>query len=437
MNIKVIKKRIKDKNPIFESRPNLCYLPWIHLEASSIGEIKPCCMAEGPILDTKTGLPMELTTDTLLDAYHSAFMSKLRLAMLSGKKPDICKKCWDEEESDIVSKRLMYADHYSNKQELNGIFTTPLRDSNLIFLDLKLGNICNLRCRICGPMSSSKWVKDEYDRDVKFHNFTGSKKDHGAYIYSQKGNWPRDNKEFWSELKTLLPQITHLEFTGGEPWMIKEQFDLLEFAVQEGYADNIYVHYNTNGTQYSQHALDNIWPHFKGINISVSVDDIEKKFEYQRKDAKWKEVNENIANLCKNKTPNTNIEICTTVSILNIMSLIDVSHWVSSIEGLDSWYLNLMHQPSYFSVTTVKPEYKPMIKEMLLSDDVDWDICDRLYSDKSAGVVRTEIEAIVNHMLTTPKIEMQDELVQEIDKMDEVRGEKLIDVDPKLDKIIR
>ena len=48
----------------------------------------------------------------------------------------------------------------------------------------------------------------------------------------------------------ILPDIKYFEFTGGEPWMIKQHFDLLQRAVDQGFARDIDIHYNTNATQF-------------------------------------------------------------------------------------------------------------------------------------------------------------------------------------------
>ena len=104
MTIKDDLNRIR--NPAFKAVPTLCYLPFIHLEASAIGDVKPCCMTEGPVLDDK-GVPYNLSNCTLKDAFNSNHMKQMRADFLNGKKPSNCKKCWDEESQGITSKRLI------------------------------------------------------------------------------------------------------------------------------------------------------------------------------------------------------------------------------------------------------------------------------------------------------------------------------------------
>ena len=114
------------------------------------------------------------------------------------------------------------------------------------------------------------------------------------YNYKRKllkdGAWPREVSAVWTELDSIMENIDLMEFTGGEPMMIQEQFDLLKSAVKNGHSKNIKVHYNTNGTHYVQDAIDNIWPNFKTVELAFSIDDIGEKFEYQRYGANWNEV---------------------------------------------------------------------------------------------------------------------------------------------------
>ena len=135
------------------------------------------------------------------------------------------------------------------------------------------------------------------------------------------GAWPREVSTVWTELDSIMENIDLMEFTGGEPMMIQEQFDLLKSAVKNGHSKNIKVHYNTNGTHYVQDAIDNIWPNFKTVELAFSIDDVGDKFEYQRYGANWNEVNQNITNY--HNLANESwfaSQVCMTFSAFNILS---------------------------------------------------------------------------------------------------------------------
>ena len=214
----------------------ICMLPWISIETSPVGTARPCCLAKDEIPG------YNLKAHTLEEIYHSEYMQDLRKEFLKGHQPKTCQRCWDEEAAGRTSKRMnsrvRLKEYYDQVDWKN---TNP---NQLWFIDLKLGNICNLKCRICGSWSSSKWAREEIDYSSQGHAKLGmpyDKKTHLAYKFLQDGAWPRESEVFWENLKTLLPNIKYFEFTGGEPFLIQQHFDLLEYAVEHGYAENIEI----------------------------------------------------------------------------------------------------------------------------------------------------------------------------------------------------
>ena len=134
-----------------------CVLPWVSLETSPIGTVRPCCLAEEEIVDD-TGAKFDLNTAKFGIIQNSVYMKNLRAEFLQKQQPKTCRKCWNEERSGRTSKRMHTLDrlkHMIPAQEWT------LDAKPLMFLDLKLGNICNLKCRICGSWSSSTFATEE------------------------------------------------------------------------------------------------------------------------------------------------------------------------------------------------------------------------------------------------------------------------------------
>jgi organic radical activating enzyme len=288
-----------------------CVLPWISLEASPVGTVRPCCLADDELLDN-TGKKFELGTANFVEVQNSGQMRDLRQQFLDGKKPQTCRKCWNEERSGRTSKRMHTLNrlkHMLSDQK----WTADAKP--LMFLDLKLGNICNLKCRICGSWSSSQFATEELN---DLHPDTDKKSTH-AYQMLRAGAWPRENQQFWQQIDTVLAQIRYIEFTGGEPFMIQEHFAMLQGIVDRGIAHQVEVHYNTNGTQYPEQAIE-IWKHFKTVEIAFSIDDLGKRFEYQRSNAVWDEVECNIQRFreLRNQCSNIQLQCCSTVNIFNV-----------------------------------------------------------------------------------------------------------------------
>ena len=134
--------------------PNtICMLPWISIEASPMGTARPCCLAREDIVD------IDLKTQTLEHAYKSTYMQDLRRQFLAGLQPKTCQLCWNEEAAGRDSKRINSQTRL--KHLYDQVDWQNLSPDQLWFIDLKLGNICNLKCRICGSWSSSKWAEEE------------------------------------------------------------------------------------------------------------------------------------------------------------------------------------------------------------------------------------------------------------------------------------
>ena len=331
---------------------NFCVLPWVSLETSPIGTVRPCCLAEDEITDN-SGKKFSLLETDLNEVHKSKYMQNLRQQFLDGEKPQTCRKCWNEERSGRTSKRM----HTLNRLEHIVTDTEWNADAKpLVFIDFKLGNICNLKCRICGSWSSSTFAAEE----VQFEG-----KDSFHYQMLKDGAWPRRNQKFWTEIDKLMEQVRYLEFTGGEPFMIQEHFSLLERMVMRGIANNVEIHYNTNGTQFPEHA-EEIWRHFKLVEIAFSVDDVGPRFEYQRTNASWEEVNANIDRFEEMRERNTNIQlqVCSTVNVFNVMYLEGLANWIDT-RSFDFVYWNMLHEAYYNSVSTLPDKAKTLACERL------------------------------------------------------------------------
>ena len=295
---------------------------------------------------------------TAIQNSHS--MKELRQQFINQEQPQTCRKCWREERSGRTSKRMHTLDRLKHMLAHETTWTVDAKP--LMFLDLKLGNICNLKCRICGSWSSSTFATEEL-ANIKFED----RKSSHHYQMLKQGAWPRENSTFWQEIDQVVDHIEYIEFTGGEPLMIPEHFDLLQGLIDRGIAGRIEIHYNTNGTQYSESAAD-IWQHFKTVEIAFSIDDVGARFEYQRSNAVWAEVEDNIARFkqLRDQYPNIRLQVCSTVNVFNVYYLEELARWNYS-QGFDYIYWNMMHEAYYFSISTLPERAKAAITTQLRS----------------------------------------------------------------------
>lgn len=391
-----------------------CVLPWVSLEASPIGTVRPCCLAEEELVDD-TGNKFNLATAEFATIQNSHSMRSLRQQFINSKQPQTCRKCFREERAGRTSKRMHTLDrlkHMLPDQE----WTVDARP--LMFLDLKLGNICNLKCRICGSWSSSTFATEELanipsdeDRRANHH-----------YQMLRQGAWPRENPTFWAEIEKVSEQIEYIEFTGGEPFMIREHFDMLQGLVDRGIAGRIEIHYNTNGTQYPEEAAE-IWRHFKLVEIAVSVDDVGARFEYQRSNAVWTEVQANIERFKTLRAEYSNIQLqfCCTVNVFNVYYLEDLADFVYA-QDFDYVYWNMMHEAYYFSISTLPESAKTAIASHLRSADV-------------APTVVKEFSQIIDFM--TDGVSLDGNILRmRLADLDRKRNQNLATVEPEFARLI-
>ena len=392
-----------------------CVLPWVSLETSPVGTVRPCCLAEEELIDND-GEKFNLSTAKFASIQNSDSMRTLRQQFIAQEQPQTCRKCFKEERSGRISKRMHTLDRLKHMLSRETEWTADAKP--LMFLDLKLGNICNLKCRICGSWSSSTFATEELanleanqDRKTNHH-----------YQMLRQGAWPRENPKFWSEIAQVSEQIQYIEFTGGEPFMIQEHFDLLQALVDRGLAKNIEIHYNTNGTQWPEQA-EEIWQYFRHVEVAFSIDDVGARFEYQRSNAVWSQVCDNIERFraMRERLLNMTLQICCTVNVFNVLYLEQVAEWIDQ-QDFDFVYWNMLHDPYYFGIASLPEPAKQAIAKQLNQAQV-------------SAQHQQEVVRIVDFMLNGASLDGFN-LRRELANLDRRRGQNLVDTEPELAEII-
>ena len=387
-------------------------LPWISLETSPIGTARPCCMAHEEITDSQ-GQKYDLNQHTLQEIYSSDYMQNLRRQFRAGERPETCDRCWEEESAGRTSKRM------HTQVRLKELYPQVDFDNDqpnqLWFIDLKLGNICNLKCRICGSWSSSKWAEEE----LAYMPPDFKRKEHIAYKWLRQGAWPRQSTVFWENLRKLLPNIKYFEFTGGEPWMIQEHFDLLQYAVEQGYSKNIDIHYNTNATQWPTPHF-NLWKEFGRVDIAFSIDNVGDRFEYERYGANWQEANLIIdeVHMKRNYVTNITTQLCFTINIQNVYYLDELLAWADT-KGFGDIYFNMMHSPDHMSIQRMTPRARDLVLNKLKT--TFW----------TSDHYQREIDSIIKFIEAGPGSDGQ-EFLEKMRRTDKHRNQCFADTHPEI-----
>ena len=312
------------------NKSTYCVNPYINLSIHPKGIVKTCCMSTRELV-TDLG-ETTINNASILEFWNSNDRQHMIDSLNNGIKIPDCKACWQEEDAGKESKRIRD----------NKIYTDSITGNDMlpVVVDLSMGNLCNLKCRICSPTHSTPWMIEE----AAIHFPTNKQK----YLEQPKWKIAKDsfdykNKFLWDDITALLPNVTKFDFAGGEPFYIEKHWSIVEKCVENGWSKKQHIHYNTNGTIYPEKYMS-LLEEFKIVDIQISSDGVGKKFEYCRHPAVWEEVEENIDKFISAKN-NSNTEwllsACISVSAFNVYDFFETfEHYASKGIGV---YVNMVH----------------------------------------------------------------------------------------------
>ena len=306
-----------------------CVNPYINLGVVPEGNVVPCCLSRYHY-KTDNG-NKTVAKESVIEFWNSKDRKDFIRRLEQGERPKECDNCWKEERAGHVSKRMRDNEEYAH---------VNTDDIELpITMYLGLGNICNLKCRICHEDRSSLFLEEQ----LKISWFT---KTAIGFFHDQKTiteTFSKDNQLFWEDLYGLLPNVVKIDFTGGEPLYVKNHWKLLTTAVDKGWSKNLIITYSTNGTIFPEKYLD-ILNTFKRIDMRISIDGVGDKFNYIRHPGNFVEVDRNIDSFRDAQTASPNVwrlSATTSVSAFNIWDIGETFEYCRS-KDLDVFF-NFVH----------------------------------------------------------------------------------------------
>ena len=282
-----------------------CPIPWIMLAIRTNGDVRVCCQTnQGPtqgILNDGERQPYNLGKNKISESKNAELACDVRLSMLKGERHAECIRCWREEDSGMISRRQQEADMWKEVFTFNDAEKITEEQGRIpdsfepVYYDLRLGNHCNLRCRMCYPTDSAGWYR-EYTDIFQADSFPDT---HGIVKLVKKpgGDWQAEKRDydwclresFWQDLESKIKHLRHIYIVGGEPLLIERHYQFLEKCINQGQAKKIRLEYNTNITAISDRVLD-LWQHFKQVRIGASIDALGELNDYIRYPSKWNQV---------------------------------------------------------------------------------------------------------------------------------------------------
>jgi MoaA/NifB/PqqE/SkfB family radical SAM enzyme len=308
-----------------------CLAPWVGTCVESTGKLVPCCNWSG-VSDTNFR-----DFDSWI---NSDYLQDIRKRMYQGEKISQCDICWKDESVGKQSLRKIYNlefSRFSNRDYINKNWQVT---DSICALDLKLGNLCNLKCVMCTPSSSSQLLTEYKANVTKFNSLTG----YSVNFLNKDFSWPLtdDFKKFLSKFQN---QIKWIKFTGGEPTIIPHVLDVLDDI---DCTSGVTVSFTTNATKLDQKFVDKI-KKFGTVWLSVSLEGIEEHNDQIRFLSHWKEVEKNILSVYN--LPNVYFSVNHVLQCFSVRTLIPLFQWCEKYQ-IPLRILKLS-KPNYLSLDAV------------------------------------------------------------------------------------
>jgi hypothetical protein len=323
-----------------------CILPWVHMFGTIRGEYRLCCHAEYEYPNIQLG-----TADqSLTDVWNGEPLKKVRRDMLEGKIPSECiKACYSKEElgdkSNRISSNIRFH-HWAKIQKLTK--EDGSIPSKPIYLDIRFGNLCNFRCRMCMAESSTSWYKEAREIDIL-----------PEWTETKPIDKYTENTIFWDSLDEIAPHLLDVYFAGGEPFVQDGHYKLLKYLIDNNYAKKVSLSYNTNLSynKYKNFDLQDLWSHFKKVNLWPSCEGMGSRGEYSRKGLDWSKFAANVDQFSNHITT-----ISSVISIWSITAMPDFILWIKKKDL--TFYCTTLTGPDFASVTCLPKEAKQNINKM-------------------------------------------------------------------------
>lgn len=406
-------------------------MPFSHLFANEIGDMFLCCMAVEsniPVCDSSGRAYSFKNPDQIPEAWNSEYMKRTRLDLLSGQKPAACTRCFKFEENKIASFRQSMNVRYRQLQEQ--LIANMAPDGSMDFkpysVDIRLGNKCNLRCRMCSPQSSKALIEDW--RSV--YPEVGEE-----FLSSMENvNW-FTNERYWAVLLKHLDSIENFHFAGGEPFLIKEMYQFLQKIIDTGHAKRISLTYNTNATILPQD-LYYLWPQFRAVALTLSLDGTDRVNHYIRFPSKWEKLVENLKTL-DDHAESLNVKhmrINMTVQAYNILNLPDFLNFaIPNFKRIEYPLLSLLFNPNHLAISVLPLALRQLAHDRLAkwneeSLELMWQNEKRPHE---MNQLRTSVSGILEHLLGENQNTEWEKFKQVTAAFDRVRNQNFVAIAPE------
>lgn len=347
-----------------------CILPWMHINVGLPDVYRPCCNT-GKAYRNNNNKEITINDYSFKEAFNGPEIKLLREQLNNGERPSICDVCWKKEDAGISSEREFFNGAYTTswfEEQADGITLTGSRTPNyskltkptLKFLDMEFDNICNLQCRMCSQHSSDQiWKTFDLLTERGLPIPTSLQNHDRSNQYKYK---PEEKKQYAKEM--IAEGIDTFKVTGGEPMLSKDFLEIIDFCVDNGFAEDMILRITSNGTKFSKTILDKLKA-FKLVRLTISVDGTGNTYEYIRYPFTWKQIDKRLKEIMSH--PWIRTEYSCVVQAYNWLNIHELINYVSTNGNTSYNYINFDFKMNPLG-SEFSPEYLP---DWILDEGLD------------------------------------------------------------------
>lgn len=341
-----------NKEELLNSNNAFCILPWIHMHVWPNGKAMPCCIADS---NQSFG---NLKENSIEEVWNSKQYKDLRKAMLNGEKLSCCRRCYELEDSTYIWTLRKNHNSYFGKKHFDLVENTKedgtISEFRMAYMDIRFSNICNLKCRTCGPALSSLHAQEHGELYGK-HEVANILENNGNIVV----NIAKENN-FWQDLAQYLPKVEEAYWGGGEALITDEHYKILDYWIANNQTD-VKLRYTTNFTNFNfkKKSIIDYWEQFDDIHVSASLDCMGPRAEYLRHGTNWNQVERNREEMLE-KLPYVHFELTPTIGLYNVWSWPDFHmNWVErGLVDIENCRLNILTDPDFMRIDNIPEKFK-------------------------------------------------------------------------------
>lgn len=414
--------------------PTFCVLPWVQMASKPDGTLNLCCLASHIVLKDENSRAHRMDEDSFEHIWNCDELKATRKKMCAGEKVNGCQICYNNEANKQESLRqsmnrrwkgLLGAKEIKRRIEESESSGGQLT-SQPVYWDLRLGNKCNLKCRMCFPINS-------HGLNQEFAKIREEGKDFPSYdiLSGQQAkdalHWG-DSEKFQESMIKVLPFARELYFTGGELMLIQTTYNILQAAVDLNVAHDIQIKFHTNTTIWNAKVME-LLPHFKDVDIICSIDGAENTDDYIRYPTKFSVVNDNLKKYLDLAEQHANIFIAVSAAISwqNVFDLPQFAKWILSFNlpkrpQFRGVYYNLVYFPTFLSFKMIPSQLRTLAIESVI---------ETVHLHDAAQFMTPHIEQSLNALLHVLRQEPEyseherRDLITQTEVLDQTRAQNL------------